>query len=281
MNKEQLFNQIKLKKSFLCIGLDSDSSKIPSHLQYADDPVFEFNKQIIEATHHLAVAYKPNLAFYEANGIKGWNSLERTAQFIKSNYPELFLIADAKRGDIGNTSDMYARAFFQNMHFDAVTLSPYMGFDTVQPFLQHKDKWAIVLALTSNSSAVDFQTNCKNQSNDMLWQQVLYTSKDWASTDQLMYVVGATKAEWLRKVREIVPEHFLLVPGIGAQGGSLKEVALNGMNKQCGLLVNSSRGIIFASNGLNFASKAREEALLVQTEMAGYLKDFGLLTNPT
>ena len=277
MNRDQLFNQIKLKKSFLCIGLDSDSSKIPSHLQHTDDPVFEFNKQIIEATHHLAVAYKPNLAFYEADGIKGWTSLEKTAHFVKSNYPELFLIADAKRGDIGNTSDRYARAFFKEMNFDAVTLSPYMGLDTVKPFLQYPDKWSIVLALTSNSSSADFQTIYINPTGDMLWQQVVNTSKQWASTNQLMYVVGATKAEWLKKVREIIPNHFLLVPGIGAQGGSLRDVVVNGMNDRCGLLVNSSRGIIFASSGLDFATKAYAEAKLLQEEMADYLEEFGLL----
>ena len=277
MNKAQLFDQIKTKKSFLCVGLDTDINKIPVHLNQLEDPVFEFNKQIVDATNHLAVAYKPNLAFYEANGIKGWISLEKTVSYIKSNYPELFLIADAKRGDIGNTSEMYAKAFFQNMNFDAVTLSPYMGFDTVQPFLNHADKWAILLAITSNKSAVDFQNATDKNSGDMLWEQVLKTSLRWTTEDQLMYVVGATKAEWLKKIREIVPNHFLLVPGIGAQGGSLKEVAMNGMNNSCGLLVNSSRGIIFASKSEDFATKAAEEALLIQAEMASYLHHFNLV----
>ncbi|PJB59557.1 MAG: orotidine-5'-phosphate decarboxylase [Bacteroidetes bacterium CG_4_9_14_3_um_filter_41_19] len=277
MTREQLFKHIQLKQSFLCIGLDSDIQKIPEHLKNSQDPVFEFNKQIIDQTHNLAVAVKPNTAFYEANGVSGWKSLEKTAHYIKTNYPDIFLIADAKRGDIGNTSAMYARTFFETMDFDAVTLAPYMGQDTVQSFLKYKDRWSIVLALTSNESAHDFQYIKEDQTGDLLFEKVLKLSQKWGTTDQLMYVVGATKSESLKAVRKLVPDHFLLVPGIGAQGGSLKEVAQHGMNDHCGLLVNSSRGIIFASYGKDFALVAREEAMKVQKEMAFYLRDAKLI----
>ena len=277
MTREQLFKQIQLKQSFLCIGLDSDIQKIPEHLKNSQDPVFEFNKQIIDQTHDLAVAVKPNTAFYEANGVSGWKSLEKTARYIKTNYPDIFLIADAKRGDIGNTSAMYARTFYETMDFDAVTLAPYMGQDTVLSFLKYKDRWSIVLALTSNESAQDFQYIKEDKTGEMLFEIVLKLSQKWGTTDQLMYVVGATKSESLKAVRKLVPDHFLLVPGIGAQGGSLKEVAQHGMNDHCGLLVNSSRGIIFASSGKNFALVAREEAMKVQKEMALYLREAKLI----
>ncbi|MDP2723292.1 MAG: orotidine-5'-phosphate decarboxylase [Bacteroidales bacterium] len=277
MNRNQLFQQIRLKQSFLCIGLDSDIQKLPAHLKDFEDPVFEFNKQIVDYTHHLAVAYKPNTAFYEVNASTGWTSLEKTARYIKDNYPDVLLIADAKRGDIGNTSAMYARTFFETMNFDAVTLSPFMGLDTVEPFLQYKDRWSIVLALTSNKSATDFQYVKDEKTGKFLFETVLNISRKWGTTDQMMYVVGATKAESLLEVRKIVPDHFLLVPGIGAQGGSLKEVAQNGMNDHCGLLVNSSRGIIFASSGTDFAIAAQQEAEIVQNEMAIYLQESGLL----
>lgn len=277
MNRAQLFEIIKKKKSFLCIGLDSDIQKIPKHLLTHEDPVFEFNKQIIDATQHLAVAYKPNTAFYEANGVTGWISLEKTANYIKTTYPDIFLIADAKRGDIGNTSAMYAKTFFETMSFDAVTLSPYMGKDTMSPFLKYTDKWSIVLALTSNPSASDFQYLHDIESGKDLFESVLTTSQSWGSSDQLMFVIGATKAESFKVVRKLVPDHFLLVPGIGAQGGSLREVAQNAMNDHCGLLVNSSRGIIFASAGEDFATAAKVEAEKVQMEMSLYLKESGLI----
>ncbi|OFY50238.1 MAG: orotidine 5'-phosphate decarboxylase [Bacteroidetes bacterium GWF2_41_31] len=277
MTREQLFKHIQLKQSFLCIGLDSDIQKIPEHLKNSQDPVFEFNKQIIDQTHDLAVAVKPNTAFYEANGVSGWKSLEKTAHYIKTNYPDIFLIADAKRGDIGNTSAMYARTFYDTMDFDAVTLAPYMGQDTVQSFLKYKDRWSIMLALTSNESAHDFQYIKEDKTGELLFEKVLNLSQKWGTTDQLMYVVGATKSESLKAVRKLVPDHFLLVPGIGAQGGSLKEVAIHGMNDHCGLLVNSSRGIIFASSGKDFALVAREEAMKVQKEMAFYLREAKLI----
>jgi len=277
MNREQLFEQIVKKKSFLCIGLDSDLNKLPAHLLHTEDPVFEFNKQIVDATHHLAVAYKPNMAFYEANGVAGWSSLVKTVNYIRTNHPEQFLIADAKRGDIGNTSAMYATTFFERMDFDAVTLSPYMGEDTVKPFMKYPDKWSIVLALTSNQSAEDFQLIEESHTLHYIYEKVLQTSQLWGTTDQLMYVVGATKAQLLQRVREIVPDHFLLVPGIGAQGGSLREVAKNAMNNHCGLLVNSSRGIIFASNNEDFALVARAEAEKLQQEMATYLQEADLI----
>ncbi len=277
MNQQQLFEQIKKKQSFLCIGLDSDSKKIPQHLLKKEDPLFAFNREIIDATHDLAVAYKPNLAFYERHGSKGWLSLEKTATYLKSHYPEIFIIADAKRGDIGNTSTLYARAFFENMDFDAVTVAPYMGEDSVLPFLSFKNKWVVLLALTSNIGAFDFQFLKDEQSGNRLFESVLKISRNWGTTENMMYVVGATKAEKLKEIRNIVPDHFLLVPGVGAQGGSLKEVAGNGMNKKCGLLVNSSRGIIYASPDTDFAGKAREAARSLQTEMKELLNHAGLI----
>ncbi len=269
MTIQHITQQIKDKNSFLCIGLDVDLERIPEHLLNSENPIFEFNKAIIDATHDLAVAYKPNTAFYEAYGIKGWQSLEKTVQYINETYPDIFTIADAKRGDIGNTSAMYAKAFFDDLDFDAVTVAPYMGKDSVEPFLQHEDKFAILLALTSNEGAYDFQT--KKVDEVELYKQVLETSKTWKNSQNLMYVIGATKAEYLAEVRKIVPESFLLVPGVGAQGGNLEEVCKYGMNKNVGLLVNSSRGIIYASGGLDFAEKAREEALKMQTQMSAII----------
>jgi orotidine-5'-phosphate decarboxylase len=272
MTRQQLFENIKRKKSFLCIGLDTDLTKIPAHLLEEEDPVFEFNKQIIDATHDLCVSYKPNMAFYESEGVKGWISLERTIRYINEKHPDQFTIADAKRGDIGNTSKMYAKAFLETMNFDSITVAPYMGEDSVTPFLEYNNKWVILLALTSNSGSKDFQTS--DGEGAKLFEQVLETSKSWSSPDNMMYVVGATKAEMLSDIRKIVPDNFILVPGVGAQGGSLKDVARYGMNSQCGLLVNSSRGILYASNGKEFASAARGEAMKLQKEMAVYLSEF-------
>lgn len=266
MTTQQLHNQILLKKSFLCIGLDPDLEKIPSHLLETDDPIFEFNKAIIDATHDLTVGFKPNTAFFEAYGIKGWKSLQKTIRYINEHYPDIFTIADAKRGDIGNTSSMYARAFFDDLNFDSVTVAPYMGKDSVEPFLAFENKHTIMLALTSNEGAFDFQTLTTNGKE--LYKQVLETSKTWKNNKNLMYVVGATKAEYFAEIRKIVPDSFLLVPGIGAQGGSLSEVCKYGMNDKIGLLVNSARAIIYASGGKDFAAKARAEALKVQQEMA-------------
>jgi orotidine-5'-phosphate decarboxylase len=277
MNQEQLFEQIKKKRSFLCVGLDSDIQKIPKHLLDTSDPLFAFNKEIIDATHDFAVAYKPNVAFYESLGSKGWESLEKTIVYLKSKYPEIFVIADAKRGDIGNTSNLYARAFFENLDFDAVTVAPYMGEDSVKPFMTYPGKWVVLLALTSNKGAFDFQFLKDENSGNQLFESVLKTSQTWGSTENLMYVVGATKAEKLKEIREIVPNHFLLVPGVGAQGGSLSEVAVNGMNNKCGLLVNSSRGIIYVSGEPDFAEKAKQAAIVVQQEMEGLLKNAGLI----
>jgi orotidine-5'-phosphate decarboxylase len=265
MTRKELITQIKAKRSFLCVGLDTDLAKIPNHLLKMDDPVFEFNKAIVDATQEFTVAYKPNLAFYEALGLKGWQSLEKTVKYIREKYPEQFLIADAKRGDIGNTSKMYARAFFENLDFDAVTVAPYMGEDSVTPFLSYPDKWVILLALTSNKGAFDFQFMKEN--NERLFEKVLKKSSEWGNPENMMYVVGATKAEELAQIRKIIPDHFLLVPGVGAQGGSLQAVAKYGMNKDCGLLVNSSRGIIYASNREDFAQKAGVAAEAVQQEM--------------
>jgi orotidine-5'-phosphate decarboxylase len=271
MNHQQLFEKIKRTRSFLCIGLDSDLSKIPPHLLSYQDPVFEFNKRIIDATHDLCVAYKPNTAFYESRGFEGWLTLEKTAEHIPDG---IFKLADAKRGDIGNTSRMYAMSFFNKMSFDAVTLSPYMGSDSVLPYLQFDNKWVVLLALTSNEGAADLQY--LNTDNGMLFESVLKTAKKWGSVNNTMFVVGATKAEMLDKVRKIVPDHFLLVPGVGAQGGSLTEVAKHGLNDKCGLLVNSSRGIIYASKGEDFAEAARAEALLIQQQMEVILDNAGL-----
>ncbi len=265
MTTQQLHEQILQKKSFLCVGLDPDLTKIPPHLLETEDPIFEFNKAIIDATHDLAVGYKPNTAFFEAYGIKGWMSLQKTINYINENFPEQFTIADAKRGDIGNTSSMYAKAFFEDLNFDSVTVAPYMGKDSVEPFLAFENKHTIMLALTSNEGAFDFQTLTTNGKE--LYKQVLETSKTWKNSENLMYVVGATKAEYFADIRKIVPDSFLLVPGIGAQGGSLSEVCKYGMNDKVGLLVNSARAIIYASKGTDFAEKAREEALKVQQEM--------------
>ena len=271
MNRSELITLIYKKRSFLCIGLDTDLSKIPAHLLDVDDPIFEFNKAIIDATHDLAIAYKPNFAFYECYGSGGWLSLTKTIEYINTAYPDqLFSIADAKRGDIGNTSQQYARAMFDpassGMNFDAVTVAPYMGEDSVKPFLSYPGKWIIVLALTSNKGALDFQFF--KDGDQRLFEQVLSKSQLWGSNENMMYVVGATQAEMLSDIRKIVPDHFLLVPGVGAQGGSLQEVAKYGLTKECGLIVNSSRNIIYASNGTDFAAKAREEAQKMQQEMS-------------
>lgn len=269
MTTQQLEQQIQLKQSFLCIGLDVDLTKIPKHLLELDDPIFEFNKAIIDATHDLCVSYKPNTAFYEAYGIKGWKSLEKTIKYINENYQEIFTIADAKRGDIGNTSTMYAKAFLVDLNFDSVTVAPYMGKDSVEPFLAFENKHTIMLALTSNKGAFDFQT--KLVDGKELYKTVIETSKTWKNSENLMYVVGATKAEYFAEIRKIIPSSFLLVPGIGAQGGNLQDVCKFGMSENVGLLINSSRGIIYASNNLDFAEKAREEALKIQVEMAEIL----------
>jgi orotidine-5'-phosphate decarboxylase len=271
MTRDQLFEQIKTKKSYLCIGLDSDIQKLPKHLLTLEDPIFEFNRQIIEATADLCVAYKPNIAFYVAQGVKGWETLEKTVAILPKN---CFSIADAKRGDIGNTSELYARAFFDQLNFDSVTIAPYMGEDSVKPFLGHKDKWAILLALTSNAGSQDFQLVTNTENQEMLFETVLKKSKTWGDASQLMYVVGATQAAYIQKVRAIVPDHFLLVPGVGAQGGSLSEISKYGMNAQCGLLINSSRQIIYASSGEDFAEKAREAALATQKEMEMLLNEY-------
>ncbi|MBL0013369.1 MAG: orotidine-5'-phosphate decarboxylase [Flavobacterium sp.] len=270
MTTQQLTQQIHLKKSFLCIGLDVDLTKIPPHLLQLEDPIFEFNKAIIDATHDLCVSYKPNTAFYEAYGIKGWQSLEKTIKYINEKYPEIFTIADAKRGDIGNTSSMYAKAFLEDLNFDSVTVAPYMGKDSVEPFLAFENKHTILLALTSNEGAFDFQTLETN--GTALYKHVLETSKSWKNAHNLMYVVGATKAEYFADIRKIVPDSFLLVPGVGAQGGNLKDVCQYGMNGAIGLLINSSRAIIYANSGENFAEEARAEALKMQQEMEMILR---------
>ncbi len=276
MNRAELFRLIQKKHSFLCVGLDTDLKRIPSFLHKEKDPVFAFNRQIVDATLPYAVAYKPNLAFYESLGAKGWESLRKTVEYIRSKDEPIFLIADAKRGDIGNTSAMYARTFFETLNFDAVTLSPYMGFDTVKPFLKYTNKWVVILGLTSNDSAQDFQY-FKNGSGETLYEKVLRTANHWGSSDQIMFVVGATKAEAFQSIRKIVPNHFLLVPGIGAQGGSLKAVAQYGLNNRCGLLVNASRGIIYASNETDFAVHAAGKAKNLQQEMEHLLIDRNLL----
>lgn len=275
MTYNELFEQVKKKKSFLCVGLDSDIKKIPVYLLGMEDPVFEFNKAIVDATADVAIAYKPNIAFYESRGVEGWQTLEKTVKYIKSNYPEIFMIADAKRGDIGNTSEMYARAFLETLEFDSITVAPYMGEDSVTPFLKYEGKWVILLALTSNKGAYDFQFFEEN--GERLYERVLRKSQEWGNDRNMMYVVGATKAEMLAGIREIVPNHFLLVPGVGAQGGSLEEVAKYGMNSHCGLIVNSSRGIIFADKTERFAERAREEAVALQRQMEALLKEKGIL----
>ncbi|MEO6882981.1 MAG: orotidine-5'-phosphate decarboxylase [Bacteroidia bacterium] len=278
MTKQELFENIRKKKSFLCVGLDPDLTKIPKHLLKTSDPIFEFNKAIIDATQHVAVAFKPNMAFYEAYGVKGWESLQKTIDYINANYKNIFTIADAKRGDIGNTSGMYAKTFFSQLNFDSLTVAPYMGSDSVKPFLEYPSKWVILLALTSNKGAEDFQLNenLKTKNENYFFEEVLKTSVKWGTSDNMMYVVGATQATMLQKVREIIPEHFLLIPGVGAQGGSLADVAKYGMNKYCGLLVNSSRGIIYASNDESFAEKAKIEAEKIQQEMQILLEEISV-----
>jgi len=270
MTRQELFEQIKIKQSFLCVGLDTDLNKIPSHLQKEADPIFEFNKQIIDQTADFAVAYKPNVAFYEALGPRGWESLSKTLDYIPKN---IFTIADAKRGDIGNTSGLYAKAFFETMDFDSITVAPYMGIDSVSPFLSYENKWVILLALTSNEGSLDFQfSELKNGKH--LYQEVLEKSSKWGNQDNMMYVVGATRGEKIGEVRQIVPDHFFLVPGVGAQGGSLTNVAKYGMNSSCGLLVNSSRGIIYAGSGADFGMAARKEVEKLQQEMEALLNKY-------
>ncbi|MEM1260128.1 MAG: orotidine-5'-phosphate decarboxylase [Bacteroidota bacterium] len=272
MEVKALIEQIKKKQSFLCVGLDTDLEKIPSFLLKEEDPIFAFNKAIIDATHEFCVAYKPNIAFYEAYGIKGWKSLERTIRYLNETYPEQFTIADAKRGDIGNTSARYAKAFFEELNFDAITIAPYMGRDSVEPFLEFSGKHSILLALTSNQGAFDFQT--KKVGDLELYNEVIKTSRSYKSSENLMYVVGATKAEYLAEIRKIIPDSFILVPGVGAQGGSLQEVCKYGITKNVGLLVNSSRGIIYASNGEDFASTAKVKARELQEMMKKELEAF-------
>ena len=272
MNYAQLVSQIKQKKSFLCVGLDPDINKIPQHLLSSQDPLYEFSREIVDATAAYAVAYKPNIAFYEAQGWKGMLSFEKTIEYIRRNYPDIFIIADAKRGDIGNTSAMYARTFFQTMDCDAVTVAPYMGSDSVRPFLEFDNKWVILLALTSNAGAADFQFT-ESTDGTLLYEKVIKTSQEWASHEQLMYVTGATKAEYFTRIRELAPRHFLLVPGVGAQGGSLEDVCRYGLTEDCGLLINSSRGIIYASHGEDYAMVAGDEARKIQTQMEKILTD--------
>lgn len=276
MNKLELFENIKRKKSFLCVGLDSDIKKIPQHLLNDEDPLFSFNKAIIDATASYCVAYKPNLAFYESEGVKGMLSFEKTVTYLRENYPDQFIIADAKRGDIGNTSEMYARFFFDHAKVNAVTVAPYMGEDSVKPFLLYPESWVILLALTSNKGSHDFQLT-EDSKGERLFEKVIKKSQEWTNDEQMMYVVGATQGKMFLDIRKYAPNHFLLVPGVGAQGGSLKEVAEYGMNDQCGLLVNSSRAIIYADSSTNFAATAAKEAKLVQDEMAFYLREKGII----
>jgi orotidine-5'-phosphate decarboxylase len=278
MTKEELFHQIKSKNSYLCIGLDSDIDKLPKHFLKESDPIFAFNRQIIDATIDYAVAYKPNLAFYESQGAKGWESLAKTMEYLPK---DVFTIADAKRGDIGNTSNHYAKAFFDELDFDSITLSPYMGHDAIAPYLNYEDRWAIILALTSNESSKDFEQlmvaddeSSSNREQQKLYETIISKSLTWAHNDRMMYVVGATKADEFISIRKLIPDHFLLVPGVGAQGGSLEEVSKNGMNSQCGLLVNSSRGIIFASQDKNFATMAASKAKAMQILMKEYLEKY-------
>ena len=271
MNKQQLIDNIRRKQTFLCIGLDTDIKKIPQHLLQEEDPVFAFNRAIIDATADLCIAYKPNLAFYECLGVKGWQALEKTVKYIRQNYPDQFIIADAKRGDIGNTSAMYARSFFEDLQVDAVTVAPYMGEDSVTPFLGYEGKWVILLALTSNKGSHDFQLT-EDAGGERLFEKVLRKSQEWAGDDQMMYVVGATQGRMFEDIRKVVPGHFLLVPGVGAQGGSLEEVCKYGMTSECGLIVNSSRGIIYAGKDTDFAQAARAAAQEVQGQMAEQLK---------
>ena len=275
MNRSELVNQIKTKRSFLCVGLDTDLKKMPEHLLKEEDPIFAFNKAIIDATADYCVSYKPNLAFYEAFGVKGLISFEKTIKYLKENYPNHFIVADAKRGDIGNTSAMYARTFFEEYDVDSLTVAPYMGEDSVTPFLGYQDKWVILLALTSNKGSHDFQLT-EDVNGERLFEKVLHTSQNWGNADNIMYVVGATQGRMFEDIRKIVPNHFLLVPGVGAQGGSLEEVCKYGMNKDCGLLVNSSRGIIYASKGEDFAEQAAKNAKELQQQMDKELEKFGI-----
>ncbi|MBM3434661.1 MAG: orotidine-5'-phosphate decarboxylase [Bacteroidetes bacterium] len=277
MTKNELFRLIQKKKSFLCIGLDSDMEKIPEELKMYDDPVFEFNRQIIDHTHSFAIAYKPNLAFYECRGTAGWQSLEKTIGYLK-NF-NVLTIADAKRGDIGNTSKMYAKAFFEVLNFDAVTVAPYMGSDSVNPFFGHPGKWVILLALTSNKGAFDFQFSSNINTSRRFFEDVIAVSSQWGSQENMMYVVGATQAAMLKDVRKLIPDHFLLIPGVGAQGGSLREVAANGINRHCGLIVNSSREIIFASAKPDFAKQSQDKARELQNQMEKILIENNLLKN--
>lgn len=271
MNKQQLTENIRRKKTFLCVGLDTDIKKIPEHLLKEEDPIFAFNKEIIDATAQYCIAYKPNLAFYESMGVKGWIAFEKTVKYIRENYPDQFIIADAKRGDIGNTSAMYARTFFEELDIDSVTVAPYMGEDSVTPFLSYEGKWVILLALTSNKGSHDFQLTV-DEHGERLFEKVLRTSKKWGDDTNMMYVVGATQGKMFTDIRKIVPDHFLLVPGIGAQGGSLADVCQYGMNNNCGLIVNSSRAIIYADKTENFAKAAAEEAHKVQQQMEKELR---------
>ena len=271
MKKEDLISQIKRKKSFLCIGLDTDINKIPKFLLDSDDPIFEFNKRIIDATNSYCVAYKPNIAFYESFGLNGWIALEKTIKYLNANFPEIFTIADAKRGDIGNTSSMYAKAYFDTLNFDSITINPYMGKDSVEPFLEYKNKHTILLTLTSNLGAFDFQTKNVDRTSHQLYQEVIKTSKSWKNSSQLMYVIGATKSSYLKYIRNIIPNSFLLIPGIGAQGGDLKNVCNNGMNNDIGLLINSSRSIIYASNDHNFDLISAKKAEEIQSQMQDIL----------
>ena len=275
MNRSELVDQIKTKRSFLCVGLDTDLKKMPEHLLKEEDPIFAFNKAIIDATADYCVSYKPNLAFYEAFGVKGLISFEKTIKYLKDNYPNHFIVADAKRGDIGNTSAMYARTFFDEYDVDSLTVAPYMGEDSVTPFLGYEGKWVILLALTSNKGSHDFQLT-EDNNGERLFEKVLRTSQNWGNADNMMYVVGATQGRMFEDIRKIVPNHFLLVPGVGAQGGSLEEVCKYGMNKDCGLLVNSSRGIIYASKGEDFAEQAAKNAKELQQQMDKELEKFGI-----
>ena len=275
MKIENLINQIKQKKSFLCVGLDVDLDKIPKHLHKHEDPIFEFSKAIIDSTYPFAIAYKPNLAFFESYGLKGWNSLEKIINYINSNHPEIFTIADAKRGDIGNTSSKYARTFFETLNFDSITVNPYMGRDSIEPFLQYDNKYTILLSLTSNSGSSDFQFQLDN--GKPLYLSVIKKSLSWKNKENLMYVIGATKAESLKEVREIIPNSFLLVPGIGAQGGSLSDVCRFGLNENCGLIVNSSRQIIYSDNSIDYAKKSAEISSLIQREMSEQLLKKGII----
>lgn len=275
MDKKQLFENIKAKKSFLCVGLDTDIKKIPQHLLKEEDPIFSFNKAIIDATAPYCIAYKPNLAFYESMGVKGWISFEKTIKYLNENYPNHFIIADAKRGDIGNTSAMYARTFFEEMNIDSVTVAPYMGEDSVSPFLTYPNKWVILLALTSNKGSHDFQLTA-DSNGERLFEKVLLQSQNWGNDENMMYVVGATQGKMFEDIRKVAPNHFLLVPGIGAQGGSLEEVCKYGMNSTCGLIVNSSRAIIYADSTENFAKVAAEKAKEVQQQMEAELAKAGL-----